>query len=63
VCHPSPQHALVEHLPRRAKMSPTATAVSDHADLPVSDCNRAAKGGDLARRGRAPGPFSLDRVS
>ena len=43
---------------RRGKMPPTAIVGPDHADLPVSDCNKAMKGGDFARRGRAPGPFS-----
>ena len=44
--------------PLRGKMSPTAIVSPDHADLPVSDCNKAMKGGDFARRGRAPRPFS-----
>ena len=58
VCHLSPHHALVEDLAAAREDAAYSYRGPDHADLPVSDCNRAMKGGDFARRGRAPGPFS-----
>ena len=60
VCHLSPHHALVGATRGDARrLSPTATGVLSTSEFAAPRLQPSGRNGeDLARRGRAPGPFS-----